>query len=109
MQDFSPEILLRLGPEQQEHVLQQALQTVPSVEAALAARQLVSQGGCLLVLLGQMLRARDICAQRVLKADLTDEGSVKKTLQIQGQATGIDLCIDMLFEIINFEPEKRDA
>jgi hypothetical protein len=56
-----------------------------------------------------MLRARDICAQRVLKADLTDEGAVKKTLQIQGQATGIDLCIDMLFEIINFEPEKRDA
>ena len=72
-------------------------------------RQLVSQGGCLLVLLGQMLRAREICAHRVLKADLTDDTTVKKILQIQGQATGVDLCIDMIFEIINFEPEKRDA
>jgi hypothetical protein len=51
-----------------------------------------------------------MCANKVLKADLTDDSTVKRTLQIQGQATGIDLCIDMLFDIINFDlTEKRDA
>jgi hypothetical protein len=56
-----------------------------------------------------MLRAREVCAQKVIKADLTSEDAVKKVLRIQGQASGIDLCIDIIFEIINYEPEMRDA
>jgi hypothetical protein len=63
----------------------------------------------LLVLLGQYLRARDICSSKAVTADLTTDEGVKKTLRIQGQAAGILLCIEMIFELINYTEEKTDA
>jgi hypothetical protein len=82
---------------------------VPTTQAALAARQLVSQEGVLLVLLGQFLRAREICAEKTVSADLTTDDGVRKTLRIQGQASGIMLCIEMIFDLVNYNEEKKDA
>ena len=66
-------------------------------EAALAACELVSQEGIVLAALGQFLRAREICAEKTVSPDLTTDDGVRKTLRIQGQASGIMLCIEMIF------------
>jgi hypothetical protein len=58
------------------------------------------------VLLGQFLRARDSAREVIAKADLVDEKSRLKAIRIQGQMAGIDLCIDLMFELVNFEEEK---
>ena len=92
----------RWDQERQDRVLQQALQTVPSRGAALAVGQLLVAPGCLLVLLGQFLRARDSAREIIAKADLVDEKTRLKAIRIQGQMAGIDLCIDMVFDLANY-------
>lgn len=97
---------LYLGPDKQDHVLRQALETVPSLEAAQAMRQLLSPPGVGLVLLGQLLRARDIAKENVITADLTSDHGRMMALRIQGQASGINLAIDTIFEIANYRENK---
>lgn|SRR5215469_4499904 len=108
MQEFSPGTLHHWDQERQEAVLQQALGTVPSRDAGSAVRQLLSQGGCLLVLLGQFLRARESAKEIVAHADLVDETARLKAIRVQGQLGGIDLCIDLMFDLVNFE-ENEDG
>ena len=108
MLDSNPEMSRHLDPERQEAVLRQALQVVPSVDVALAVKQLLSHGGCLVVLLGQFLRARDSARERIAKSNLADETNRLRAIKDQGQMAGIDLCIDLVFDLANFE-ENTDA
>ena len=108
MLDSKQEILIHWDQFKQEAVLQQALQTVPNRDAAQAVRQLLAHQGCLLVLLGQFLRARDSVRERIAKSNLVDEADRLRAIKTQGQMAGIDLCIDLMFDLVNFE-EEEDA
>lgn len=110
-QDSSPqseqEERRHLSPEQQERILRDALETVPSSQASLQMRQLLSLEGVGLVLLGQLLRAKDMVTQKVMVADLANEEGRMIALRNQGIAKGFELAIDIVFEIVNFEEESN--
>src|SRR5215813_407127 len=98
----------RLEAEQQDQVLRLALETEPNREAAQYMRQLLSHKGVMLVFLGQLQRARDICKEKMITADLADERTRMRMLQLQGQAQGVLLAIETVFEIANFGTETED-
>lgn len=70
-------------------------------------RQLLQTGGVGLVLLGQLLRARSLQRERLAHVALEKDEERLMALKMQGQIKGIDLAIDIIFEIANFEPEQQ--
>lgn len=58
------------------------------------------------MVLGQYLRAREVAANKVVTADITDDKGVKQVLRIQGQASGLDLAIQIIFDLVNEAMEK---
>lgn len=63
--------------------------------------------GVVLVLLGQLQRAREMVKERVLSTDLTQAAGQMVAVRDQGMAKGLDLAIDLIFEIANFEEERN--
>lgn len=62
-----------------------------------------------MVLLGQLLRAREIAREKIAKMDLVKDEGVKSALRLQGQIAGIDLCIDEIFDLANVGYGDEDA
>lgn len=44
-----------------------------------------------------------------MRNDLTEHRGVQAALRQQGQVAGIDLCIQIVFDVVNFEEETQDA
>jgi hypothetical protein len=61
-----------------------------------------------MVLLGLLVKARTITRERIASIPLEQgDSAVKQALKLQGQMQGIDLAIDAIFDICNFELEEQ--
>lgn len=100
--------LHHLGHQEQEEVLRQAEQAVLTVEGRNQLRHLVSQDQVGMVLLGKLVYARTICREKIALLPL-EKGQeiVQQAIKLQGQLQGIDLAIDVIFDICNFEIEEQ--
>lgn len=70
-------------------------------------RALLRSGGVGQVILGQFLRARAIAKERMLDVNLGTEEGHRQAIQLQAQAKGLDLAINIIFDIANFGLEEE--
>jgi len=62
-----------------------------------------------LVLLGLLVKARTIAREKIAKIPLEQgEPALMAALKLQGQIQGLDLAIDAVFEIANYQTEEQD-
>lgn len=99
-----------LDHEQQERLLREAEGTVVTVAHREQMRHNLRTDGMALATLGRLVQARTIAREKIAKVPLEEgEKSVFQALKLQGQIAGIDLAIDVIFDIANFEEEKADG
>lgn len=71
-------------------------------------RQNLLSDGLMFAQLGMLLKARTIMREKIAKIPLEQgELAVKQALKLQGQIGGIDLAIDIIFDIANFTEEEK--
>jgi hypothetical protein len=97
-----------LSPEVQEQLLALSEGLPVTAESREAVRSHLREEGVFLVFLGQLLRARAIAKEKLLSVGLESDEGVKKALLLQGQARGLDLAIDIVFDMANFGTEQED-
>lgn len=97
--------------DQQEHLLREAENTQVTVAHRELMRHNLRTDGMALAQLGRLVQARTIAREKIAKVPLEDgEKAVLQALKLQGQIAGIDLAIDIIFDIANFEEEvKQDG
>lgn len=98
-----------LDSERQEMLLREVESLVPDLEAQQAFRQLLGSGGALRVYLAELVRARTIIREKLSEVPFEQgEKAVLMGIKLQGQMKGIDLAIDLIFEIANWQQEEQD-
>lgn len=99
-----------LDSERQEMLLRESEHLVPDLVSQQAFRQLLGSGGALRVLLAELVRARTICREKLAEVPFEQgEKAVLMGIKLQGQMKGIDLAIDLIFEIANWQEEEHDG
>ena len=106
MPEQQQETSSRLAPldqDRQLQILQESEAVQPDPETSRLMRANLDQGGLGRALLGEMIRARTIAREKLADVPFEKgETAVLMGVKLQGQMKGIDLCIDIIFELANW-------
>jgi hypothetical protein len=70
----------------------------------------LDQGGLGRVLLGEYIRARTIAREKLAEVPFEKgQEAMLMGVKLQGQMKGIDLCIDIIFDLANWAADQEGA
>lgn len=82
-----------------EHVRQLARQSPLLPEHGKDLAQLLTEGSSLVAVLGELERAVEVTRNQLQHVDLSEEGGVKKAIQLQGKALGLTQAIETFLDV----------
>lgn len=83
---------------------------MPDAEVGRVVRLLLDDGGAGRAILGMFVRARTATRERLVEVPLEQgQTALNVGLKLQGQMKGLDLAIDIIFDLANFKAEDENG
>ena len=72
-------------------------------------QKLLTEGSSVVAILGELERAIEVTRNQLQHVDLSEDGGVKKAIQLQGKAMGLTQAVEMFLDIAADSRVNKDA